>query len=73
MLGTGGTMKWFSINDHMDRVAAFPARVAPLVASGRLAYHEHIGEGIENVPQAFLGLFRGENLGKRLVKIADFA
>jgi hypothetical protein len=34
-----------------------------------MKYAENIVEGFENTPRAFLGLFRGENLGKQLVKV----
>ena len=36
---------------------------------GKLAYRETILEGIENVPTAFAGLFRGDNIGKMLVRV----
>ena len=36
---------------------------------GRLAYRETVIEGIENAPHAFVGLLRGENLGKMLVRV----
>lgn len=35
---------------------------------GRLNYREDIVEGLENAPQAFIGMLRGDNIGKRLVK-----
>jgi NADPH-dependent curcumin reductase CurA len=36
---------------------------------GRLRYRETVVDGIENAPKAFLGLLRGENIGKMLVKV----
>jgi hypothetical protein len=36
----------------------------------KLIYTEHVVEGLENAPKAFIGLFTGENLGKQLVKVA---
>ena len=36
----------------------------------KIRYHEDVVEGIENVPKAFIGVLKGENVGKRLVKIA---
>jgi NADPH-dependent curcumin reductase CurA len=40
------------------------------VAEGKFKHHETVKEGIENAPAAFLGLFKGENLGKMLVKLS---
>jgi len=34
-----------------------------------LKYKEHITEGFANAPQAFLGLFKGENIGKAVVRV----
>jgi NADPH-dependent curcumin reductase CurA len=39
------------------------------VARGRITYRETIAPGIESAPRAFMGLLRGENLGKQLVKM----
>lgn len=36
--------------------------------TGKIQYHEHITEGFENMPAAFMGLLKGENLGKAIVK-----
>jgi NADPH-dependent curcumin reductase CurA len=40
------------------------------VAAGRIRYRETIAHGIENAPQAFLGMLKGANFGKQLVKLA---
>jgi NADPH-dependent curcumin reductase len=40
------------------------------VAAGKIKYRETVAQGIESAPRAFIGLLRGENLGKQLVKIA---
>ncbi len=37
-------------------------------AEGKLKYVEHVVEGFENTPLAFMGLFAGDNLGKQIVK-----
>jgi NADPH-dependent curcumin reductase CurA len=36
---------------------------------GRIKWKETVYEGLENVPKAFIGLFKGENIGRTLVKI----
>jgi NADPH-dependent curcumin reductase CurA len=59
----------FIVADHYDRYSEFLAAVGPLVHDGRLQYRETVVEGIENAPAAFLGLLRGDNVGKMLVKV----
>jgi NADPH-dependent curcumin reductase CurA len=39
------------------------------VAEGRIKYRETVAHGLENAPRAFIGMLRGENLGKQLVKL----
>jgi NADPH-dependent curcumin reductase CurA len=59
----------YIISDHFDRFGEFAREAAEWVADGRLKYRETIVEGIDNAPRAFLGLLRGENIGKMLVKV----
>jgi NADPH-dependent curcumin reductase CurA len=42
---------------------------APLVRSGQLKYREDIVEGIDNAPEAFIGLLQGKNFGKLIIKL----
>jgi hypothetical protein len=59
----------FIISDHFDRFGEFAREAAEWVRDGRLQYRETVIDGIENAPLAFLGLLRGENIGKMLVKV----
>lgn len=61
----------FIVIDHMGRYRDFITEVGPWVADGRLAYRETVLEGIERAPEAFAGLFRGDNVGKMLVRVTD--
>ncbi len=63
------TLKGFLVQDHSDRLPDFHADMAKWIAEGRIKWKETIVEGIENAPRAFIGLFKGENFGKMLVKI----
>ena len=60
----------FIIIDHNARFPEFLGEVAPWVLGGRLHCRETIVEGIESIPSAFAGLFRGDNVGKMLVRVA---
>ena len=59
----------FIITDHYERFGEFAGEAAGWVRDGRLRYRETIVDGIENAPKAFLGLLRGENIGKMLVQV----
>lgn len=54
---------------HRHEYPAFLAEVAPLVADGAIRYEETVVRGLENAPAAFIGLFKGENIGKMLVEV----
>ncbi len=64
-------IRGFIVSDHPDREADFLRDVSAWLGEGRLTYREHIVEGLENAPRAFLGLFRGENFGKLIVRVGD--
>jgi len=59
----------FIVIDHGDRYPAFFAEVAPWVSDGKIVYRETIVDGLERLPSAFAGLFRGDNVGKMLVRV----
>jgi NADPH-dependent curcumin reductase CurA len=63
------TLQGFIVTDHMDRRTQFYADMGIWIREGRIKWKETIVEGIENAPKAFIGLFKGENFGKMLVKI----
>jgi len=59
----------FIVSEHMDIWAEAIAELASLVAAGRLKYRESVVQGIEAAPEAFIGLLKGRNFGKQLVKL----
>ena len=69
LLVKSALMQGFIITDFAPRFGEGLAHLARWLAEGKLKYAENIIEGFENAPRAFLGLFRGENLGKQLVKV----
>lgn len=62
-------LEGFIVSEHMDVWPEALAELGQLVASGRLRPRETIAQGIEAAPQAFLGLLKGKNFGKQLVKM----
>jgi NADPH-dependent curcumin reductase CurA len=59
----------FVIFDHMDAYEGAVAKLADWVRAGRLRYREDILDGLESCPDALAGLYRGENKGKRLIRL----
>lgn len=59
----------FIVSEHMDVWPEALAELGGLVATGRLKYRESVAQGIEAAPEAFLGLLKGRNFGKQLVKL----
>jgi len=62
-------LQGYIISDHYEHFPEFLEKATEWVRDGRLAYRETVIEGIENAPNAFVGLLRGENLGKMLVQV----
>jgi len=62
-------LKGFIVFDYFPRMADFYRDMGGWLASGTVKSHETVVEGLEQAPDAFLGLFRGENVGKMLVRL----
>ncbi|HXG66078.1 MAG TPA: NADP-dependent oxidoreductase [Blastocatellia bacterium] len=58
----------FLVFQFADRYPEGIAQMAQWIKEGKLKYAEDIAEGIENTPRAFIGMLKGQNLGKQLVK-----
>ncbi|MFI1763104.1 NADP-dependent oxidoreductase [Streptomyces sp. NPDC020800] len=69
LIQTRGRMEGFLVGDHYDLQAQFVQEVGPWVASGALKYRETVVDGVENTLEAFLGVLRGDNTGKMIVKL----
>lgn len=62
-------LQGFIVSDRMDLWPGAIAELAGHVAAGRIRYRETITEGLESAPASLIALLKGENLGKRLVRI----
>jgi len=59
----------FIVTEHLDLWPQALRELGDLVAQRKLLYRETIAQGLENAPEAFLGLLKGRNFGKQLVKL----
>ncbi|MCA1059988.1 NADP-dependent oxidoreductase [Rossellomorea aquimaris] len=71
LIKSSALMKGFVVNDYSDRFKEGATELGQWLSQGKLQYEETITEGLDNVTDAFLGLFQGKNIGKQLVKIAE--
>lgn len=69
ILKTSSLIKGFIVRDYMDRFPEAINQLSIWVNEGQLNYKETIVEGFDNIPKAFIGLFKGSNEGKMIVKI----
>jgi NADPH-dependent curcumin reductase CurA len=63
------TLRGFIVSTHWDMMSDFHRDMGDWIKAGKFTWKETIKDGIEKAPEAFLGLFSGENLGKMLVKL----
>ncbi|GAA5177398.1 NADP-dependent oxidoreductase [Niveibacterium umoris] len=63
-------LEGFIVSDHWGHYPEFVKAMAGWLAAGKIQTRDTIREGLAAAPDAFIGLFRGENTGKMLVKLA---
>jgi len=71
LLVNRASMRGFLAVDYASRYAEAAREMAGWLAAGKLKSREDIVEGLETFPETFLKLFKGENVGKLVLKIAD--
>jgi NADPH-dependent curcumin reductase CurA len=64
------TVRGFIVSDHFNMMPDFIRDMATWAKAGKMKWRETILDGIEKAPEAFIGLFKGENFGKMLVRLA---
>jgi NADPH-dependent curcumin reductase len=65
------TVTGFIVSDHFGDMDDFRKEVPAAVKAGKIKYREDIVKGIDNAPEAFIGLLKGRNFGKLLVQVSD--
>ena len=63
------TIRGFIVTDFAVKQPDFLREVPGWIREGKIKYREDVAEGIENAPRTFIGLLRGENFGKQLVRV----
>ncbi len=71
LLVNRASMRGFVVSDYASRYGEAAREMAGWLSAGKLKSREDIVEGLETFPETFLKLFKGENIGKLVLKIAD--
>ena len=69
LIGRGVLLKGFIVSNYGHLMQDFFAEAGPWVAGGKLQFRETVYEGLEKAPEAFAGLFKGDNFGKAVVRV----
>jgi NADPH-dependent curcumin reductase CurA len=71
VVGKRLTLRGFIVLDHTDRSQDFVADVGGLLGKGQIKVRETVVDGLEKMPEAFIGLLKGDNIGKMLIRLPD--
>ncbi|MFN8021491.1 MAG: NADP-dependent oxidoreductase [Acidimicrobiales bacterium] len=63
------TIRGFIVRDHEDMRPEFEQRVSAWLRSGEVVNHQTVADGIDHAVDAFLGMLKGDNIGKALVRL----
>ncbi|HEY7414539.1 MAG TPA: NADP-dependent oxidoreductase [Ktedonobacteraceae bacterium] len=69
LLGSRVRLQGFIVSEHAELFPQAQQELGQLLLTGKLKYRESIAQGLENAPRAFIGMLKGENFGKQLVKL----
>jgi NADPH-dependent curcumin reductase CurA len=62
----------FLVSDYAERFSEGFQAMGQWLMQGKLKYREDVAQGLENAPQAFIGMLQGRNLGKQLVQVSEW-
>jgi len=68
-IGLGLTIKGFVVPTYYDMLGDFQRDMAKWVKEGKMKWRETVVDGVDKAPAAFIGLFKGENIGKMVVRV----
>lgn len=72
LIETRATVEGLLVSDFSERFDQSVRQLGRWLQNGDIQYRETVTEGLENAPDAFLGLFEGDNIGKQLVTVAKY-
>ena len=64
-------LQGFIVSDHFDRMQPFVQEMSGWISEGKVKQRESVAEGIENAPEAFIGMLKGNKIGKQLVRVGE--
>ena len=65
------TLRGFIVRDFADQAADFLRDVSGWMREGKMKYREDFIDGLENAPEGLIGLLKGKNFGKLVVRVSD--
>ena len=71
LIGRNVKMQGFIVSNYAADAPKWDAMARAWLTEGKLKYRESIAEGIDSAPDAFVGMLKGQNFGKQIVKIAE--
>lgn len=70
VIGKRILIQGFIVSDRLERITEWRTMAEPLVANGNLIYREDVIDGLENAPDALIGILSGRNFGKLLIRVS---
>lgn len=64
-------LRGFIVGDFASQIPQFLADMGQWIREGRIQYKEDITDGLENAPRELIGLLRGENFGKKIIRVSE--
>jgi NADPH-dependent curcumin reductase CurA len=64
------TVRGFIVSDFAEHARLFEGEAEQWLAAGRIKYREHVVDGLENAPAGLIGLLKGANFGKTIVRVS---
>ena len=64
-------LQGFIITERWNRVSEFEKDMSSWIKSGQIVYKEDFVDGLENAPEAFMGLLKGKNFGKLIIRTSE--